>query len=127
LSLESEVLGFAYLEPKRHIPHITDLDGDEARTFGHVLATVSRVIREEAQADLVYIYTFGGGVPHLRVHLGPHRPGDALNTQIIRGEGMEERLPSGAGRISSNDFPPLPEEDQRRLASQIQRRLAIQP
>jgi diadenosine tetraphosphate (Ap4A) HIT family hydrolase len=26
MSLEAEILGFAYLEPKRHIPHITDLD-----------------------------------------------------------------------------------------------------
>ena len=34
VSLSSEVAGFAYLEPKRHISHIHDLDGDEANTFG---------------------------------------------------------------------------------------------
>jgi len=41
LSIEAEILGFAYLEPKRHIPHITDLDREEARTFGEVLARVA--------------------------------------------------------------------------------------
>jgi diadenosine tetraphosphate (Ap4A) HIT family hydrolase len=123
LSLVAEVLGFAYLEPKRHIPHITDLDREEARTFGEVLARVARVLREETGADLVYVYVFGGGVPHLHVHLAPHRPDDALNTQIIRGELVHEKLPSGAGRYTSKEFPPLPEEDQRRVAIRIQGRL----
>src|SRR5512136_1444962 len=123
LSLEAEVLGFAYLEPKRHIPHITDLAGEEARTFGEVLAGVTRVLRDEAGAELVYVYIFGGGVPHLHVHLAPHRPNDALNTQMIRGEVINEELPSGAGRFVSKDFPPLPEAEQRAVARRVQQRL----
>ena len=123
LSLEAEVLGFAYLEPKRHIPHITDLDGEEARTFGTVLARVTHVLRDETGAELVYVYIFGGGVPHLHVHLAPHRPNDALNTQMIRGEVINEELPSGAGRYVSKDFPPLPEEEQRVVAWRVQQRL----
>jgi hypothetical protein len=27
VSLAAEVPGFAYLEPKRHVPYVTDLDG----------------------------------------------------------------------------------------------------
>src|SRR5512134_949593 len=34
VSLSSEVAGFAYLEPKRHIRYITELDGPEAASFG---------------------------------------------------------------------------------------------
>jgi diadenosine tetraphosphate (Ap4A) HIT family hydrolase len=90
VSLDAEVLAFSYLEPKRHIPHLTDLDGEEARTFGEVLARLSRVLQEETGAELVYVYIFGGGVPHLHVHLAPHRPGEGLNTQIVRGEFTEE-------------------------------------
>jgi diadenosine tetraphosphate (Ap4A) HIT family hydrolase len=123
LSLEAEVLGFAYLEPKRHIPHITDLDGEEVRAFGEVLARVTQVLREETDAQLVYVYIFGGGVPHLHVHLAPHRPGDALNAQMIRGEIVSEVLPSGAERFSSQDFPSLPEGQQREIAQRIQQRL----
>lgn len=123
ISLEAEILGFAYLEPKRHIPHITDLDGEEARTFGEVLARVSRVLQDETDAELVYVYIFGGGVPHLHVHLAPHRSDDALNTQIIRGEFTEEKLASGASRYISKEFPPLPEEEQRTVAQRIHQRL----
>ena len=125
LSLEAEVLGFAYIEPKRHIPHITDLGGDEARTFGEVLARVTHVLREETGAELVYIYIFGGGVPHLHVHLAPHRPDDALNTQMIRGEIVTEELPSGVERFVSKDFPPLPDEAQRDVARRVQQRLLV--
>jgi diadenosine tetraphosphate (Ap4A) HIT family hydrolase len=123
VSLDAEILAFSYLEPKRHIPHITDLDGDEARTLGEVLARVSRVLQKETGAELVYVYIFGGGVPHLHVHLAPHRPGDGLNTQIIRGEFTEEKLESGVVRYVSKEFPPLPQEEQRLMANRIQQRL----
>lgn len=123
MSLEAEILGFAYLEPKRHIPHITDLDKDEARTFGETLARVSRILQDETNAELVYVYIFGGGVPHLHVHLAPHRTGDVLNTQIVRGEFTEEKLASGASRYISKEFPPLPEEKQRAVAHRIHQRL----
>jgi diadenosine tetraphosphate (Ap4A) HIT family hydrolase len=122
-SMAGVVPGFSYLEPKRHIPHITDLDGEEARTFGEVLARATRALRDETGAQLVYAYVFGGGIPHLHVHLAPHRSGDALNEQLIRGEIVEERLPSGATRMVSKDFPPLPEEEHRSVIERVRRRL----
>jgi diadenosine tetraphosphate (Ap4A) HIT family hydrolase len=124
MSLEAEVLGFSYLETKRHIPYITDLDGEEARTFGEVLARVTRALREETGAELVYLYVFGGGIPHLHVHLAPHRQGDALNGQIIRGEVVEEKLESGAVRSTSKEFPPLPEAEHRAVAHRVGQRLS---
>lgn len=123
MSLDAEVLGFSYLEPKRHIPHITDLDGEEGHTLGNVMAKVSKVLRDETGAELVYIYVFGEGVPHLHLHLAPHRAGDALNSQIIRGEVVVEKLESGAGRITSKEFPALPEAEQRAVAQRVQQRL----
>ena len=108
MSRRGFIRGFAYLEPKRHIAHITELDGMEAATFGPVLARVASALKEAASAELVYVYIFGGGIPHLHVHLGPHREGDALSTAIIRGDISYEPMPSGAQRIVSRDFPELP-------------------
>src|SRR6266540_4708636 len=73
ISLEAEILGFAYLEPHRHIPHITDLDGQEAATLGAVLARCTTALQQASGAEIVYVYVFGGGVPHLHLHLAPHR------------------------------------------------------
>src|SRR5260221_9235783 len=85
-TLYGAVPGFSYLEPKRHVPHITDLDGDEATAFGATIARVTAALKDATGAPLVYVYVFGGGVPHLHVHLGPHREDDALSSDLIRGE-----------------------------------------
>lgn len=119
LSVISSTPGFSYLEPKRHIPHITDLDGEEARTLGGVLARCSRALKQVTGAELVWIYVFGGGIPHLHLHLAPHRAGDALNAQIVRGELVEEKLPSGATLMRSKEFPPLPEAALRAVAERV--------
>jgi len=124
MSLGGYVPGFSYLEPKRHIPYITDLDGEEAATLGEVLAKVTRALREETAAELVYVYVFGGGIPHLHITLAPHREGDALYDRLLRGEIVEEKQPSGAVRLISKEFPPIAEERQRATAAGVQRRLS---
>jgi diadenosine tetraphosphate (Ap4A) HIT family hydrolase len=124
MGLHAEVPGFCYLEPKRHIPHVTDLDGEEARSFGSVLAQVSAALKEETAAEVVYLYVFGEGVPHLHVHLAPHRSGDPLNANFIRGPVEERPLPSGATVVTSPDFPPLPESQHRATAERVALRLA---
>lgn len=72
------VVGFAHLEPVRHIPYVTDLDGAEAATFGPILAKVTSALRAASGADLVYASVFGERVAHFHVNLAPHRAGDAL-------------------------------------------------
>lgn len=123
-SIEGYVPGFSFLEPKRHIPHVTDLDGEEAATLGAVLAHVTSALKEVTGAELVYVYVFGGGIPHVHLHLAPHRGGDALNTQMIRGEVVSRPLPSGAGVIESLDFPALPEAELQQVADRVRMRLA---
>jgi len=124
MSLESEVAGFAYLEPHRHVPYITNLDGPEAASLGEVLARTTSALQTATGAELVYVYVFGGGVPHLHLHLAPHRTGDALNTQLIRGQVVEEHLPSGATRVTSCEFPPLDEAELRAVADRVRASLA---
>ncbi|HEX9634478.1 MAG TPA: hypothetical protein VGB34_03215 [Candidatus Limnocylindria bacterium] len=103
-------LGFGYVEPIRHIPYLADLDGEEAATFGPVIARTSAVLREASGARLVYAFVYGGGVPHLHVHLAPNVPDGVLSTMLINGEVETRRLPSGATEIISKDHPDLPDE-----------------
>lgn len=124
MAVSSETPGFSYFEPKRHITDITRLDGPEATSFGPTLARITAALRDVTQVERVYIYVFGDGVAHLHLHLAPHRPGDALNTQFIRGEVVERPLPSGATAIESKDFPPLPEAELRDVADRVREYLA---
>src|SRR5688572_16753048 len=119
VSLSAEIAGFAYLEPKRHISHIHELDGEEVNTFGHALAKCTKALKQATNSEVIYIYVFGHGVPHLHVHLAPHRSGDALSDQMIRGEIVEEKLPNGMTRFYSQEFPALPRDKLARTADSV--------
>lgn len=116
--------GFSYLEPLRHIRYIHELDGEEAATFGPVIARCAGALKEATGAELVYVYVFGGGIPHLHVHLAPHINGDALNESILRGEFEERPLPSGAVAYFSKDFPDVPADELARVAERVRELLA---
>lgn len=116
--------GFSYLEPKRHIPHVTALDGPEAATLGTVLARCSSALKAATGSELVYIYVFGDGVPHLHLHLAPHRADDALNDAMIKGELERRQLPSGATALFSKDYPAISEPDLRRTADRVRELLS---
>ena len=110
MSRAGNTLGFAYLEPIRHIPFLADLDGPEAATFGPAIARACTILREATGARLVYVYVFGGGIPHFHAHLAPNEPEGVLNTTLIEGRTAERQLPSGATEITSLDHPELPQD-----------------
>jgi diadenosine tetraphosphate (Ap4A) HIT family hydrolase len=83
------------------------------------VSLATEVLKEATGAPIVYVYIFGDGVAHLHVHLAPHRAGDALNDQMIRGEVVEEKLPSGMTRVVSREFPALPREHALDVAERI--------
>ncbi len=63
------------VETKRHIAGLGDLTDDEAAAIGRLLNRVARVQKEIGGAEHVYAFVYGGGVPHLHVHLAPRYPG----------------------------------------------------
>jgi len=103
-STRAPVVGFSYLEPRRHIPYLADLDGPESASFGPTVARVSGVLRELTGADLVYALVFGDHVAHLHVNLVPHRGGDAVR---------------GGAHLLDPAAPPLPREDHEAFAGQL--------
>lgn len=83
MSTYKAIRGFCYLEPIRHIPYITDLEGKEVFEFGPVLASAAKALSFATKAELVYIYIYGGHTPHLHVHLAPHKEGDFYVDDVI--------------------------------------------
>jgi diadenosine tetraphosphate (Ap4A) HIT family hydrolase len=93
MSTYKAVKGFCYLEPRRHVPYITDLQGREAVEFGSVISRVARAIKSSTGAKLVYVYIYGDHVAHLHVHLAPHVDGDIFADDVIKADTkLEETL-----------------------------------
>lgn len=119
-----ELAGYSYLSTRRHISHITDLDGEEAVTFGQTIAAATNAIKDETGADLVYVYVFGGGVDHFHVHLAPHRePGSPLVDNPIKGAKHNVLLPSGQEVWASDRYPLQPQDVMQAAIGGIRRRL----
>jgi diadenosine tetraphosphate (Ap4A) HIT family hydrolase len=98
------VPGYSFLNSRRHIPYVTDLDGEEAASLGTVLRRVTRALRQSTGASLVYVHIFGDGAAHLHLHLVPHTLGDALSTQVVRAatpDADADALQSAAERIQT--------------------------
>ncbi len=118
----TEVAGFSYLEPKRHIADITELSGAEADSFGATLAKSSAAIKAASGADLVYIYVFGDNVDHLHVHLAPHRySGSPLVGEMIKGNKHKAQLPDGSEVWASDRYPLVDPEIAKAAISDIRK------
>ena len=85
MSTYKAVRGFCYLEPERHIPYITELDGAEAAEYGPTIAR-AKAIKNATRAKLVYVYIYGGHIPHLHIHLAPHIDGDVFVDDVVRSD-----------------------------------------
>jgi histidine triad (HIT) family protein len=68
-------LGHLLIEPKRHVPGLADLTGDEATLVGRLAASLARALKESEGAEHVYSAVIGHHVPHLHVHVFPRYPG----------------------------------------------------
>ena len=93
MSTYEAVKGFCYLEPKRHIPYITNLNGTEAAELGPTIAKAARAVKGATGAKLVYVYIYGDHIPHLHIHLAPHVDGDLYANDVIRSDvKLDQRL-----------------------------------
>ena len=120
----SEVAGFSYLEPRRHVADITELGGDEASTLGPTIAKTTKAIKEATGAELVYVYVFGDGVPHLHIHLAPHRSiGSPLVSEMIKGAKHITHLASGEEVWVSDRYPLVDSDIMQAAIEGIRKRL----
>jgi histidine triad (HIT) family protein len=92
-------LGHLFVEPRRHAAGMADLTDAEARSVGLWCTRASRALREVVQAEQVYAYVIGDGVPHLHVHLLARYPGTPREYWWTRAEEWPQARRGGAAEI----------------------------
>lgn len=70
-----QYLGWVTIETQRHIPELGDMTDREAERFGRLVARSGRAILAATEAEHVYAFVIGHGIPHLHLHLIPRYPG----------------------------------------------------
>lgn len=102
--LEGTHPGGCVLEPKRHVPGIAELDGDEAATLGAMLGWLSAAVRAEAGAREIALSTAGD--PHLRLQLDPLGSVDGNTGEPRSGEAEQIRAFAARLRERLSVTPP---------------------
>ena len=74
-SAASVYLGTLFVEPRRHVPGLDDLDDEEAARFGVVTTHLARALREATEAERIYSMVLGHHVSHLHLWMFPRYPG----------------------------------------------------
>ncbi|MEH7461446.1 HIT domain-containing protein [Bacillus thuringiensis] len=70
-ALESQILGYLYLEPKRHIEFWDELTEEEFLELGVILRKISLFLKRELKTERVYTVTISEAVRHLHIHVIP--------------------------------------------------------
>ncbi|WNS74786.1 HIT family protein [Bacillus sp. DTU_2020_1000418_1_SI_GHA_SEK_038] len=68
-------LGHLMIDLKRHVPTLAEMNPDEAKAFGMMMARVSKALKETEEAEHIYAVVSGNAVPHLHMHLVARYPG----------------------------------------------------
>lgn len=72
----SPLLGWCFLDARRHCAGAIDFLGDEANEWGTVVQQASQLVQKVSGCDRVYLIAFGEGARHLHLHLIPRFQAD---------------------------------------------------
>ncbi len=67
-------LGYLFVDAKRHVRGLAELDDEEASTLALVVSRLARALEKAAGAEHVYAFVFDH-VPHHHVHVVARYPG----------------------------------------------------
>ncbi|QUW22002.1 HIT family protein [Sporosarcina sp. Marseille-Q4063] len=71
---EQGYLGHLMIDLKRHAPTLGDMTLKEAKSFGVIVARVSKALMVSEGAEHIYSLVSGNSVPHLHMHIVPRYP-----------------------------------------------------
>jgi len=98
--LSSQVLGYMYIEPKRHVEHWSDFTDKELSQMGLLVKRLEIALKKILPVERVYTVTISEAVRHLHVHVIPRQEG-----HTIKGLPLIEQATTGskAGEVEIDE------------------------
>jgi len=84
------VLGYLYVETRRHAPYLADLTDREAEKVGKVVRRAALSLRTELAADYVFSVIVGRAVAHFHQHLFVRHTGTPADYDWLAGDEWPE-------------------------------------
>lgn len=97
--LSSQVLGYMYIEPKRHVEHWSDFTDKELSKIGLLVKRLEIALKKELPVERVYTVTISEAVRHLHVHVIPRERGNDVKGLPLIQQATQQ---SGSGEITQD-------------------------
>jgi diadenosine tetraphosphate (Ap4A) HIT family hydrolase len=97
--LESQILGYLYLAPKRHIENWCEFTEEELTELGPLIKKIEKVLKEELNLERLYAVTISEVLRHIHVHLIPRE-----EENEVKGLPLIEQATQQKNDIKSNYF-----------------------
>jgi diadenosine tetraphosphate (Ap4A) HIT family hydrolase len=99
--LSSQILGYMYIEPKRHVEHWSDFTDKELSKLGLLVKRLEIALKKELPVERVYTVTISEAVRHLHVHVIPRESEDDVKGLPLIQQATQN---SGHGTISQDEI-----------------------
>lgn len=80
------VLGYLYVDSRRHVPYLDDLGDAETVAIARTVKRAARGLRTELGADFVFSAIIGMGIPHFHQHLFVRHAGTPARYDWMAGD-----------------------------------------
>ncbi len=100
---ESQVLGYLYIEPKRHLENWDDFFDQELSEIAVFIKKADRVLKQLLSIERMYVVTISESVRHIHVHLIPRLPGQ-MNVGLGLIEQATQKKNIEGNNYSDDDF-----------------------
>lgn len=97
-AVESSILGYFYIEPKRHIEDWDQLTDSEIIEIGMMHRKISKLLKYKLSVERVYSVTISEAVRHLHFHIIPR-----MNKSTKRGIELIEQATQNKGEEKLNE------------------------
>ena len=67
--------GHLFIEPKRHITCYSMINDEEAKELGQLIQKTGQALKQELDADHIYMFSIMHLAPHLHIHMVPRYKG----------------------------------------------------
>lgn len=74
--IQSQILGYLYVEPKKHIENWGEFSDSELSDVGPLIKKIEMTLKKLLSVDRVYVVTISEAVRHLHFHLIPRLDAD---------------------------------------------------
>jgi len=104
--IESNILGYIYIESSRHIEYWSQLTLKEQRELGQLISDIELILVDKFSIERMYTVSIAEAVRHFHIHLIPRTRTSKKGLELIQ-QATQQDVPSNSPIVNSDDISDL--------------------